>query len=128
MFTEDLGAVFELFNVGQGDDWLIQSIDPLQTDYVKAEESGDGQNDGAVGWSHRLQAGLSKEGKAVFAPRTDSDKEFFGVETNLSPDLLGWARNTGNNRYTEVVDFTGGSEVWGDNFFHFMSPVIKKNR
>ncbi|MDD2963421.1 MAG: T9SS type A sorting domain-containing protein [Bacteroidales bacterium] len=126
VYTADMGTVFELFNAGQGNDWLIQYIDTLQTDYVKAEESGYGVGDDAVGWDHRLQAGLSEDGKVVFATWTDSDKEFFGVETNLYPDLFGWARDTEHNRYTEVVDFTGGSEVWGDNFFHFMSPVVKK--
>lgn len=126
VYNADMGTVFELFNVNQGDDWLIQYIDTLRTDYVKAEESGYGIGDNAVGWDHRLQASRSAEGNHVFALWTDSDPEFFGVEINLYPDIHGWGRDVVNNTYTLPVDFTGGSDTWGDNNFHYFAPVVKK--
>lgn len=126
VYNADMGTVFEMFNVNQGDDWLIQYIDTLRTDYVKAEESGYGIGDNAVGWDHRLQASRSADGNFVFALWTDSDPEFFGVEINLYPDLHGWARDVVNNTYTLPVDFTGGSDTWGDNNFHYFAPVVKK--
>ncbi|PKP28032.1 MAG: hypothetical protein CVU06_00275 [Bacteroidetes bacterium HGW-Bacteroidetes-22] len=126
VYNNDNGTLFELFNQGQGNEWLIQFVDTMQTDQVLSTESGYGSGEDAVGWGHRVQAATSPEGDFVFVTWTDTDSSFFGVDINLYPDLFGWGRDLENNRSTYVVDFTNGSDVWGDNYFHYLSPIVKR--
>ncbi len=126
VYNNDNGALFEMFNLGQGNEWLIQFVDTMRTDQVLSTESGYGSGDDAVGWNHRVQAATSPDGDFVFVTWSDTDSSFFEVDINLYPDLFGWGRDLVNNRSTNVVDFTGWSDVWGDNYFHFLSPIVKR--
>lgn len=122
-FTYDKGALFEIYNVGQGNDWYVRYIDTLDTRDVAAEESGYGAGSDAVGWDMRLQASRSADGKAVFAIWTDTDFLFFGEEINLYPDVRGWGHDVVNGLFTDVKDFTNQGATYGENYFMFVSPT-----
>lgn len=122
-FAVDKGALFEIYNVNQGDEWYVRYIDTLDTQEVAAEESGYGAGTDAQGWDHRLQASRTANGKTVFAVWTDTDKEFFGEDINLYPDVRGWAHKVDEGLFTDVKDFTNQGATYGENYFMFVSST-----
>lgn len=122
-YTNEKGALFELYNEGQGNTWFVNYIDTLETRDVPAEESGYGTGTDALSWGHRLQASRSNDGKVVFATWTDTDLEFFGSEINLYPDLLGYARHIEYGA-AEVKNFTRGSNIYGEIFYNYAAEVV----
>lgn len=123
VYEYEKGAIFELYNEGQGNTWTVHHIDTLETRDVPKEESGYGTGDDALAWGHRVQASRSADGKVVFATWTDTDTEFFGTEFNLYPDVLGFARHI-DYGVAEVKNFTRGSNVYGESFYNYASEVV----
>lgn len=126
-YTFDRGAIFDICNPAGGNIWEARYIDTLETNEVKAEESGYGVGSDAVGWDHRLQASRSADGNVVFAIWTDTDSQFFGTEINLYPDVRGQAYRVSDGYASDVVDFTNQTYVYGENYFHFVAPVCRNN-
>lgn len=124
-YEYEKGSIFEFYNIAQGDDWHVRYIDTLETRNVEPGFGGWFAGDN-IGWNHRLQASRTADGGAVFCLWTDTDSEFFGEETNLYPDLKGWASSISNGATTFVKDFTNATATYGANFFCCMSPVAHK--
>lgn len=122
VYTLEKGAIFELYNEGQGDNWTVSFIDTLEARDVPKEESGYGTGTDALSWGHRIQASRSDDGKVVFVTWTDTDIEFFGTEINLYPDILAFARHLDYGP-AEVKNFTRGSNVYGEAFYSYASEV-----
>lgn len=126
-FTEDKGALFEIYNVNQGDEWNVRYIDTLETKEVADAESGYGAGTDAEGWDHRVQASRTADGKTVFAIWTDTDKEFFGEDIDLYPDVRGWGHQVDLGHFSNVIDFTNQGATYGENYFMFVSQVSMIN-
>lgn len=122
-YTYEKGAIFELYNEGQGDNWSVNYIDTLEARDVPKEESGYGSGEDALSWGHRLQASRSADGKVVFATWTDTDIEFFGTEINLYPDILAYARHLDYGA-AEVKNFTRNSNIYGEAFYNYAAEVV----
>lgn len=122
-YTLEKGALFDISNIGQGNQWNVRYIDSLDTRDVSASESGYGSGSSALGWNHRLQASRSADGKVVLAVWSDTDFIFFAEEVNLFPDIRGQAYRVTDGYSSPVVDFTNMGPSFGENFFHFVSPV-----
>jgi len=126
-FAVETGGIFEVYNVYQGDSWYVRYIDTLETRYVKAEESGYGAGEDAVGWGMRVHASRTPDGKAVFAVWTDTDKAFFNEEVNLYPDVRAWGHQVDGGLFTDVIDFTNQGTTYGENYFMYVSPTTMIN-
>ncbi|PKP15389.1 MAG: hypothetical protein CVU06_16665, partial [Bacteroidetes bacterium HGW-Bacteroidetes-22] len=122
-YSLEKGVLFDISNIGQGNQWQVRYIDTLDTRVVSPEESGYGSGSDAVGWNHRLQASRSADGKVVFAIWSDTDASFFAEEINLYPDIRGEAYRVTDDYSSSVVDFTNGGSTYGENYFHYVSPV-----
>lgn len=123
--TNDKGTLFDVMVSAQGSGSVVRFIETMETDQVTASQSGYGSD--AIGWNHRVQASRSEEGKVVIAIWSDTDSQFFGETINLYPDIRGQAYRVSDSHSSPVVDFTNQGSTYGENYFHFVSPVCITN-
>lgn len=116
-------TIFDVFTTSAG--WDAYVLGRTYTIDVDADNTPFGTQ----GWDLRLQAGKTADETKVFASWTDTDTSFAmtaanGFPMNSFPDLFAVGINTANGYRTEAVNFTEGTSVTGDVYFHYMSDMI----
>lgn len=121
-----LNPIFDVYTTSTG--WGARHLGDIYTIAVPAAEGGYGD----IGWDLRLQAGRTADGTKVFASWTDSDTTIAPVGSanlllNMFPDIYiaGWDVATG--KQTSPTNFTLGTSLYGDCFFHYMSDLVIDN-
>jgi len=115
---------FEVWQDGS-DNWNAYHIDTCWTDDLTTAASWYTSSTGNVTWDHRLQASRSYDGTKVFATWSDSDYKFWGTpKYNLNPDLFIFGHKVvGTDVKIGPTNITDQSDIWGINFYHFISPI-----
>jgi len=119
--------IFDIYTTSTG--WDARHLGDTYTIAVPAEEGGFGAGTNAIGWDLRLQAGRTEDGTKVFASWADSDTSIAPVGTanlqlNLFPDIYVASWDIVTGKQTSATNFTIGTSIYGDCFFHYMSDII----
>lgn len=122
-----LNPIFDIYTTSTG--WDARHLGDIYTIAVPSAESGFGTGTDAIGWDLRLQAGITSDGTKIFASWTDTDTTIApvgsaGLWLNMFPDIytVGWDIVTG--KQTNTTNFTLGTSLYGDCYFHYMSDII----
>ncbi|MFC2111367.1 T9SS type A sorting domain-containing protein, partial [Bacteroidota bacterium] len=122
--------LFDVYTTSTG--WDALFLGKTYTITVPADESGYGAGTEAVGWDLRMQAGKTANGTKIFASWTDTDTNIAPIGStnlmiNLYPDIyaMGWDIISGDKTYP--TNFTLGTSLDADCFFHFMSNIVLAN-
>ena len=115
--------IFDVYTTSSG--WTARHLGDIYTVAVPSAEGGFGD----IGWDLRLQAGKTTDGTKIFASWTDSDTTIApvgsaGLLLNMFPDVYVAAWDIVTLKQTEPTNFTMGTSLYGDCFFHYMSDII----
>lgn len=116
-------TIFDVYTTSSG--W-----DAVRLGYIyTVDVSVDDTPYGTQGWDLRLQAGKSIDETKIFATWTDTDTSFAmqasnGFPMNSFPDIYAVGLDITNGYRTVPTNFTEGTSVAGDAFFHYMSDLI----
>lgn len=120
-------TIFDVYMTSTG--WDARKISRVYTIDMADDES----TYGAVGWDIRLQAGRTADGSKVFAVWSETDTAFAltsstGFYMNTVPDIIAQGFDVQTGNVTPVKNFTLGTAMEGDCFFHsFSSDVDYEN-
>jgi hypothetical protein len=119
-------TIFDVYTTSTG--WAAHRLGYVYTIDVDADNTPYGTQ----GWDLRVQAGKSADETKVFATWTDSDTSFAmtsttGFPMNSFPDLFAVGIDITNGNRTETTNFTEGTSITGDIYFHYMSDVVLEN-
>ncbi len=123
--------IFDIYTTSSG--WEARHLGDLYTFDVPAAESGYGSGTAnETGWDLRLQAGKTTDGTKIFASWTDSDTTIAPVGAdgnllNMFPDIIVAAWDIVTLKQTNATNFTIGTSLYGDCYFHYMSDVVFSN-
>ena len=122
--------VFDVYQTATG--WDAKHLGSVYTVPVVAANCGYGVGADAIPWDERIQAGRTKDGSKIFAAWADSDTATAPINGdnlpyNLLPNIIvaAWDINTG--KATEATNFTIGSAIDGDCYFHYLSDIVMSN-
>ncbi|OIP01985.1 MAG: hypothetical protein AUJ98_02720 [Bacteroidetes bacterium CG2_30_33_31] len=120
-------TIFDVYTTSTG--WAAHKLGRVWTIDVADADSQFGSGADAIGWDCRLQAGRTTDGTKVFASWADSDTSFAltnatGFPMNTFPDIIFAGVNITTNTVIPEVNYTAGTGLAGDCFFHYMSNII----
>jgi hypothetical protein len=119
-------TIFDVFTTSSG--WDAKKLGVVYTIDVSRQETPYGD----IGWDMRLQAGRTVDGTKIFASWTDTDttiamKSSKGFLMNSSPDIHYAGVDVVSGNVIADVNFTDGTAVGGDCYFHYMSDILPVN-
>jgi len=123
-------TIFDVYTTSTG--WTAKKLGYVYTIDVADADSPYGSGTDAIGWDLRLQAGRTTDGTKVFASWTDTDTSFAltnatGFKLNSFPDIHYAGVNVTTGAVIADVNYTEGTALAGDCFFHYMSDIILTN-
>ncbi len=119
--------IFDVYTTSAG--WNARHLGDIYTIAVPAAESGYGSGTNAIGWDSRLQAAKSADGTKIFASWADTDTTMAptgasNLLLNMFPDIYAVGWDVVSNKQTETTNFTIGTSLYGDCYFHYMSDLV----
>jgi len=122
--------VFDIFMTDNG--WDAQYLGKVYTVAVEATNCNYGSGTDAITWDERIQASRTKDGTKVFAAWADSDTATApingdGFQYNLLPNIIVAGYDINSGKRTLPTNFTIGTSIDGDCFFHYLSDVVMTN-
>jgi hypothetical protein len=126
-FLFEDNVLYHLWTTTSG--WDAEQVDVIWTNSVASTDGQYGSGTDATGWDHRIQAARSNDGTKVFCVWSDTDTLFAvlnasGREINSSPDLHAWGKNLTTSTVYPSTNFTFGTPLEAECFFHYVSEVI----
>ncbi len=119
-------TIFDVYTTSSG--WDAKKLGVVYTIDVSSTETPYGD----IGWDLRLQAGRTPDGTKVYASWTDTDTTYAtpsqsGFPMNTFPDIHFAGVNVTSGSVIPEVNYTEGTSIAGDCFFHYMSDILMVN-
>ena len=123
-------TIFDVYTTSSG--WTAKKLGYVYTIDVADADSPYGSGADAIGWDLRLQAGRTTDGTKIYASWTDTDTSFAltnatGFPLNSFPDIHYAGVNVTSGAVIADVNYTEGTALAGDCYFHYMSDIILTN-
>ncbi|KAF0201526.1 MAG: hypothetical protein FD170_2684 [Bacteroidetes bacterium] len=116
VYSEEPKFIFDVFMEGDGT-WNAIFVDTIRTkQHVFSTLDLD----------QRIAMSRTEDGSKVFVTWADTDTRLWGntFTTNMAPDILTWGFDIDTRLYTDPVNKTAFSDIWGDNFWLHVSDMV----
>jgi len=114
--------IFDVHMTNSG--WEATHLGDVTTLDIRNSDSDWGTGADAIGWDLRMQASKTKDGSKIFATWAQTDTSNIDHYYNVFPDIFVAGYDIATGKRTEPTNFTIGTDLDGDCFFHYMSDII----
>jgi len=114
--------IFDVHMTSTG--WEATHLGDVTTLDIRNSDSDWGSGNDAIGWDLRLQASKTQDGSKIFATWAQTDTLNITGYDNVFPDIFVAGYDITTGKRTEPTNFTIGTDIDGDCYFHYMSDII----